>query len=178
MPKKTPTLSPDFQRATASVLASAKEELQAAAKAHRVKIEPDQVVYGSFANITIVLAPIVGIEKYKDTDFEAGAPIHLMIIESTKKGEIPNGTYVVKAQHGLRATSGKAIFTDRTGTVIARRNLIVRTAKQSAVLFPKVYSDSDPQNIPHVTSWHCFPKSPGDYYVDCAGWKPYKVLYY
>jgi hypothetical protein len=178
MPKKTSDLSPDFEKVTANVLATTKKELQAAAKAHRVKIELGQVIYGSFANITIVLAPIAGIEKYKDADFEMGAPIHLVIVKSTKKGEIPNGAYVVKAQHGLRATSGKAIFTDSTGTVVARRNLIVRTAKQSAVLFPEVYSDSDPQNIPHVTSWHCFPKSSGGYYVDCAGWIPYRVLYY
>lgn len=176
MPKKTSDLSPDFEKVTANVMATAKKELQAAAKANGVRINSEQIVYGSFGNTTIVHAPIAGIEKYKDADFRAGAPIQLVIVKSTRKGEIPNGAYVVKAQHQPRAKSGKAIFTDRTGAAVAERNLIIRTVEQSGVLFPEVYSD--PQNIPFVTSWHCFPKAPGHWYVDCAGWQPPRVLYY
>lgn len=176
MPIKKSDFSPDFEKAAANVLAMAKKELQSAAKMHRVKVERDQAVYTTFANITIVHAPIAGIEKYEDSDFAQGAPIQLVIVKSTKKGEIPNGAYVVKAQHRARANSGEAIFTDRTGAVAARRKLIIRTAEQSAVLFPEIYSG--PMNIPMVTSTHVFPKGNGHWYVDCAGWKPYRILYY
>jgi hypothetical protein len=176
MAAKTTQFSRDFEKATVNVEAVAKKELQSAAKAHQVKINADEAVYASFANLTILQAPIAGIEKYEDSDFAAGAPIQLIIIKSARKGEIPNGSYVVKAQHRPRATTGEAIFTDQTGAVAGRRKLLIRTAEQCAVLFPEVYSG--PQNIPAVTSWHCFPKAPGHYYVDCAGWKPYRVLYY
>jgi hypothetical protein len=179
LPKKTSGLSPAFEKAAANVMAAAREELQAAAQAHGVKIKADRMVYASLERTTIVHVPIAGIEKYKDADFAAGAPIQLVIVRSTAKGEIPNGAYVVKAQYRPKAKSGKAIFTDRTGAVIAQRNLIVRTVAQTSVLFPGVYPDDPgPQNIPVVTSTHCFEKSPNDWAVDCAGWIPYRVLYY
>lgn len=179
VPEKTSGLSPNFERATANVLATARAELQAAAKAHGVKIRADRMVYASLEKTTIVHVPLLGIERYKDADFAAGAPIQLVIVRSTVKGEIPNGAYVVKAQYRPRAKSGKALFTDRNGAVVAQRDLLVRTAAQSAVLFPGVYPDNPgPQDIPVITSTHCFEKSPGDWAVDCAGWIPYRVLYY
>jgi hypothetical protein len=177
--RKTSDLSAAFSNAAANALATAREELQTAAKAHGVKIKADRVVYASLEKTTIVHVPLAGIEKYKDADFAAGAPVQLVIVKSTAKGEIPDGAYVVKAQYRPGAKSGKAIFTDRTGAVIAQRNLIVRTVAQSAVLFPGVYPDDPgPQNIPVITSTHCFEKSPGDWAVDCAGWIPYRVFYY
>jgi hypothetical protein len=176
MPNKISNLSPAFAKATASALAIAKKELQAAAKVHRVKINVDRVIYGSFTNTTIVVAPLRGIEKYDNADFSAGAPIQLVIVSSTKRTKIPNGAFVVRAQYRPRARSGKALFMDSNGTIAAQRDLIIRTAEESALLFPWVYTG--PQNIPHVTSWHCFEKSPGDWAVDCAGWDPYRVLYY
>lgn len=98
MPKKTSNLSPDFDKATANVLATAKKELQAASKAHGVKIKADQMVYANLEKMIIVHVPIAGIEKYQDADFEAGAPIQLLIIKSTMQGDIPSGSYVVKAR--------------------------------------------------------------------------------
>jgi hypothetical protein len=180
MPKKTSDLSSDFEKATANVLAIAKKELQAAAKVHRVKIETAQVVYASFANMTIASAPIAGIEKYKDADFEAGAPVQMLIVKSTTRGDIPSGSYVVKAQHRPRATSGTAIFADRTGTAVIQRKLIIRTWKQSAVLFPEIYSDPGTQNLPTINSWHIFPNPKGVLVLrfDAAGWFPHRVIYY
>jgi hypothetical protein len=176
MPKKTSDLPPDFKRATADVLSTAKKELQAAAKAHGVKIKPDQMVYAGLEKITIVHAPIAGIEKYKDADFAAGAPIQLVIVKTTTRGGVPSGSYVVKAQYRPRATSGKAIFTAPGGNVVAQQELIIRTRKQSAVLFPDVYTDPGPQEIPVITSTHVWHNN--KWSVDCAGWIPYRVLYY
>lgn len=169
-------LPSDLEKATANVLATARKTLQAAAKAHGVKIKAEQMLYTSVEKITIVHAPIAGIERYTDADFAAGAPIQLMIVKSMTRGDVPSGSYVVKAQYRPQAISGKALFTDRNGTIVARRELIVRTWKQSAVLFPDVYSDPGPQEIPVVTSTHVWHNN--KWSVDCAGWTPYRVLFY
>jgi hypothetical protein len=175
-PKKTPAFSPDFEKAASDVLAANRKELQAAAKAHGVKIKAEQMVCANLEKTMIVHAPIAGIERYKDADFAAGAPIQLVLIKSTTRGEIPGGSYVVKAQYQPRATNGQAIFTDRNSVVVARRELIIRTWKQSAVLFPDVYNDPGPQEIPVITSTHVWHNN--KWSVDCAGWIPYRVLYY
>lgn len=176
MPEKPFELSPDFDKATTNVLVAAKKELQAAAKAHGVRVNADQMMYASLNKVTIVHAPLIGVEKYKDEDFAAGASIQLILVKSTIRGDVPSGSYVVKAQYQLRATSGRAIFIDQTGAVVTQRELIIRTWKQSAVLFPEVYSDPGPQLIPVVTSTHIWHNN--KWAVDCAGWIPYRVLYY
>jgi hypothetical protein len=176
MSKKTSDLSPGFEKSIACVMETAKSELQAAAKAHGVRIRLNEMVYATLAKTTVVHVPIEGIEKYKEADFEVGAPIQLLLVKSATRGDIPSGSYVVKVQHRRRATSGKAFFTDRTGTVVAQRKLIIRTWKESAVLFPDVYSDPGPQLIPNITSTHIWRNN--RWMVDCAGWIPYRVLYY
>jgi hypothetical protein len=174
--KNKPNLSSDFEKAAADVLATTRKELQAAAKAHGVKIRAEQMVCANLEKTMIAHAPIAGIERYTDADFAAGAPIQLVLIKSTTRGEIPSGSYVVKAQYQPRAASGKAIFIDRNGVVVRQRELIVRTWKQSAVLFPDVYTDPGPQLIPVVTSTHVWHNN--KWSVDCAGWIPYRVVYY
>ena len=179
MSTKASGLSPAFDKATTSALAAAKKDLLAAAKTHGVNIKDDQIANASLPETTIVHAPLVGIEKYRDGDFSAGAPIQLVIVKSTKKGEMRNGAYLVKAQYRPRARSGKATFTDSGGAVVAQRDLIVRTAAESAVIFPRVYpNDPGSVDIPVITSTHCFQKPDGTWAVDCAGWIPYRVLYY
>jgi hypothetical protein len=175
MVQKTPGLSRKFDKATSTAVDAAKKELIVSAKAHGVSIKPNQMLYMSLQEMIVVHAPLVEIERYKAADFAAGAPILLMIVKSTAKGVIPDGSYVVKAQHQRRATTGTAIFSDRTGTIVARRDLIVRTRGQAAVLFPDVYSDPGPVEIPVITSGHAWGpfKTP---YVDCAGWQPHRVL--
>lgn len=161
-------LSPSFDQAAANALATAKKELQAASIAHGVRIKAEQMAYVSSQNLTIVQAPILGIEKYGEADFAAGAQIQLVIVKSTMSNGIPNGSYVVKAQYQREATSGKAIFTNRAGAVVAQRDLIVRTLAQMAVLFPTVYPISE---IPNITSTHTFTDSHGVLhgYYDCSG---------
>ena len=176
MPKRTPDLSTDFDQTTAKVLETAKKELQAAAKAHGVRIAANQMAYANLEKLTIAHAPIVGIDKYKDADFEAGAPIQLLLVKTSTRGDVPSGSYVVKVQHRPRATSGKALFTDRSGAVVVQRKLIIRTWQQSAVVFPEVFTDPGPPLIPVITSTHVWHNN--KWAVDCAGWIPYRVLYY
>lgn len=176
MARKKSDLSPEFDKARADALVVAKSELQAAAKAHGVKIRAAQIVLASLPNLTIVHAPLVGIEAYQDADFAAGVPIQLLLIKATKTSDVPSGSYVVTAQHRPRATSGKAIFTDRSGVVVTERKLNIRKWKEWASLFPEVYSGGEPSNIPVITSTHVW--HAGHWAVDCAGWQPPKVFYY
>ncbi|HEY4593420.1 MAG TPA: hypothetical protein VIJ61_13480, partial [Thermoanaerobaculia bacterium] len=78
------------------------------------------------------------------------------------------------------ATSGEALFVDKKGAVVARRPLIIRTPEQSAVLFPGVYPGSSggggPLGIPNITSIHNLGN--GHIFVDCAGWQPFRILYF
>jgi hypothetical protein len=166
---------------TDQALAAIRKEMVAAAKAHRVEIDADRTSYVSGSGLTIVQAPLAGIEGYGDADFEAGAPIHLLIVRSGIRNDVPDGSYVVKAQFGPRAASGRAIFMDRGGAAVAERELLVRTREQAEVLFPRIYPpSSDPQFIPVITSTHqwAYVGNGWKWAVDCAGWDPYRVLYY
>lgn len=107
---------------TAKVPAAAKQELLKAAKAHGVKIKADKIAYVDNQKVTIVRAPIVGVDKYSEADFEKGAPIELMIIKSKTKLEVPDGSYVVKVLYERNATSGKTIFTDSAGAKVAQQD--------------------------------------------------------
>jgi hypothetical protein len=181
MPTKNFDLSLDLEKASTNVLATARKELQAAAKAHGVRVNADQMIYAEFEETMIVHALIAGIEKYKDADYQAGAPIQLLIVKSLTRGDIPNGSYVIKIQYRSRTKDGRAIFTDRKGAVILERKLIVRTWKQSADLFPEVYSDTGIQNLPQINSSHWFnygfPKG-WRLIFDAAGWTPYREIWY
>jgi len=164
-------ISPNFNQASDNALSAAKKELLDAARAHRVSIQVERVVYASDGETTIVHAPIVGIERYKPADFATGTPILLMIVRSTVKLAISNGSYVVRAQYELGATSGRVSFMDRNGSVSAQRDLIVRTWKQSGILFPGVYTEPMPNEIPNITSTHIIIIKNGvkKWYVDCSG---------
>jgi hypothetical protein len=163
-----------------------RKEFVAAASSHQVSIDIDKMLFAGDQNILMAHAPITGMQKYGDKNFAVGAPIQLLIIRSALRYDIPNGSYVVKAQYEPGATSGKAIFLDQNGKVAATRKLYIKSLRESAAYFPDVYG-GEPQDIPVITSWHVF----GGYYfdkqtntwkprylVDCAGWDPYRVLYY
>jgi len=109
------------QNAT-NVPAAAKQELLKAAKKHKVKIKADKTEYMTNQKMTIVRAPIAGIEKYGEADFEAGAPVVFLIIKSTAKLAVPDGSYVVSIQYPRNAKPGKVIFTNAAGAVVARRD--------------------------------------------------------
>jgi hypothetical protein len=180
MAKQISKLSPEFNTATTNAVSITKKEIQAAAKAHKVKIKVDQVLYASIEKTVIVHAPIAGIENYKDSDFAAGVPIQLLIIKSADKTKIPSGSYIVKVQYHPGATSGKVNFTNLNGTVIIDGNLIIRTLQQSDALFPGAYPEPNPKPgpvmIPVVTSTHIYRN--GKWYVDCAGWTPFRIIYF
>lgn len=161
--------STDFDHATDKALSAAQKELLRAARAHRVSIEVDRMVFASDGRTTIVHAPITGLDKYKEADFAAGASILLTIVKSTIRLATPNGSYVVKAQYLPKATSGKITITDRNGTAVAHRDLIVRTSAQSATLFPGVFNTHE--EIPVITSIHImsFINGHAHGYVDCSG---------
>jgi len=111
-----------FQK-PAKVPEAAKQELLKAAKAHRVTIEADYIRYTSNQKMTIVRAPIKGIDKYTGVDFEKGAPIVLMIIKSTVKLALPDGSYAARIRYPRSAKSGMAIFTDAKGKEFAKQDL-------------------------------------------------------
>ena len=175
--------SPNFQEANTNALTAAQKELRDAAAAHKVSIQTDRMAYASDQRTTIVHAPISGIERYGDSDFAAGAPIQLLVIGSSARLGIPSGSYVVKAQYSPGAISGHAIFTDSKGTVVARKDLIVRTRAQAVVLFPGLFpetTDGEPLELPNITSTHVWINTPNGprLAVDCAGWDPYRIIYY
>ena len=115
--------TPKSTQTTSGVPPAARKELLAAATAHKVRIKADKIAYVSNQKMTLVRAPIAGIEKYADADFESSAPVVLMIIKSKVKLAVPDGSYVVKVQYPRQGESGEAIFTGRDGKVVARRDL-------------------------------------------------------
>jgi hypothetical protein len=168
----------DFGHAAAAALTAAQKELRAAAKAHNVDVHIDGLAFACLPTLTLLHAPLAGIERYGDREFAAGAPITLLIVKSTLRSAVRNGSYVVKAQHKPQATSGKVLFLDRAGIAQAERKLFVRPWRESAVLFPDVYTDPppDPDLIPVVTSTHVWRNN--RWVVDCSGWIPYRTIYY
>jgi hypothetical protein len=171
--KSETSTSANFDQAADNALLAAKNELLDAAKAHKVHVQMDRILYASDGKTTIVHAPITGIEKYQSADFAMGAPILLVIVKSTIRLAVPNGSYVARAQYQTGATSGKVTFMNRNGAVSAQRDLIIRTWRQSAILFPSMYTEPMPgDEIPNITSVHFIIwDSHGNphYYFDCSG---------
>lgn len=112
---------PSLAQKSASVPAAAKQEIMNAAKAHGVNIKLDKIEYLSSQQMTIVRAPIEGSEKHKDTDFEKGVPVVLVMIKTAEKFVVPNGSYVVKLQSPPNAVAGRAILTDAMGTIVSQQ---------------------------------------------------------
>lgn len=163
--------STNFSQATDNALAAARKELIDAAKAHGVRIEIERMLCAGDGKTMIVHAPIAGLEKYGTADFAKGAPILLVIVKSSLRLAVPNGSYVVKAEYQPGASTGKATFTNSNGSVSIERELIVRSWEQSGVLFPSVYTRPPPVNIPNITSIEVFVDVLGHYhyYYDCSG---------
>lgn len=153
-----------------------RRELLDAAKAHGVSINAEQIGFGGTPVMTVSHAPLVGIEKYRAGDFAKGAPIMLVIFRSSSKSDVPDGSYVVRVTFRPGARSGTALFIDPSGRSVARRRLGVYTRAQAALLFPEVYDNPEPQFIPNITSTHVWHNN--KWSVDCAGWEPYRVLFY
>ncbi len=183
MQSKKANVSPIFDKFSENVIDLTGKEFRRLAKSHNVKVDIDKMVYASIGKTIVAHVPIVGVEKYKDIDFESGVPIQLLIVKSTIQSDVPSGSYVVKIQHSPRASLGKAFFIDSSGITVAERILRITTWEKSSALFPDVYLNPEPQYIPRVTSLHVFQTwdyatSQYIWHVDCAGWTPHRVVYY
>jgi hypothetical protein len=157
------------------------------AKQHGIAIRENELAFVATRKFTLAHVPVAGIERYNDADFAKGAAIQVVLIQAQPAGEVPNGTYIVKAQFRAGASEGKVSLINATGKVVAQRELIIRTQRQAAVMFPDVYS-GPPADIPVITSTHVWigdqshagssdPKY-GHWGVDCSGWQPYRTLYF
>jgi hypothetical protein len=150
--------------------AAAKAEITAAATAHGVRINAKATAFSIAPKSAIVHAPLAGIAKLSEDDYAAGAEILLLVVSSGVRGDLPNGSYVVKAQIRRGRRTGKALLIDRRGKLVAERELRLRTARESAAEFPEVYGE--PAGIPNITSTHIFfpdPPHPPREFVDCTG---------
>jgi len=166
-------------------LAAATNELVTTARRHRVAIRTEHVSFSTDGSVVVAHVPLEGIERYTDADFAVGAPIQIIYVASPQAINLPEGSYLVKVQFQPGATEGKALFIGDKGTTVQQRTLTISDRVQAASVFPDVYSDS-PAAIPVVTSTHFFvrqPRRPGEppvtrWVVDCAGWKPFRIVYY
>jgi|GEM_PF-6659727 hypothetical protein len=196
MPAQTRTsVAVNLDQAASNTLAAARKALLDAAATHKVTVQAERAVYVSDQGITLIHAPLQGIEKYQDADFTAGVPVMLIIIKSaeiksTEASRALNGSYVVRAQFQPGASSGKATFIDSKGKIARQRELIIKTGGQFPLNELGTYSRQAnpkqdgglpvPAEIPVITSTHCAHPSHPDSscYVDCSGWSPPRTLYF
>jgi|ERR1043165_1234506 hypothetical protein len=175
MAKKPRPLSQTFNRAIANAVAAGKNELDAAATAHGVRIKSTHGICGFTGSAMVMHAPIAGAEKYKDADFASGVPIMLLLVRATKRGDTSDGSYLVTAQFKPGATAGQATFTDSAGNVVAERELLIQKRERMEQLFPGVYDGA--AEIPVITSDHIHLNN--KWWVDCygPGWGPVILLF-
>lgn len=170
--------------ATDRARAAVRAQLRAAAANHRVNVDLEALMYMVTTDGFVAHVPIDGFGRYEDADIEAGAPIHLLLVQSAKPRSLPNGTYVVKGRHTRGARSGIATFIDGAGTEAGRSELSIRSWPEGTEDFPGFQPGGEPQGIARVTSGHWY----YDYglqggvgqrwVVDAAGWIPYRVVWY
>lgn len=155
-------------------LAAERDVLEAAEK-HGVRIRRGEAVYAGNAQVAISAVAIAGSEKFRPGDLLRPTPVHVVVIRSRTVSDVPDGSYVVKFQIRPGATEGSALFTGPDGSVVARRRLLMRTRAQAAAIFPWIYNDTNPVEIPVVTSAHVWHN--GHWAVDSYS-KFYNVTYY
>jgi hypothetical protein len=159
--------------------------LVATARAHNVTVNEARVSFVTNGTVTVAHAPLVGIEKYTDSDFAAGVPLQILYVDAPSPINLPRGAYLVRVQFARGASEGKVSFIDARGKRLTHQ-LLVRTQRQAAVVFPDVYTNPPSADVPVITSTHQWiedPAHPGDpayghWGVDCSGWQPYRTLYY
>ena len=182
---KRPSQTPPPVAQVPPTILSAAKAMAAVARKRGVEIREKELAFVATNVFTIAHVPVAGLERYTDADFAKGVPIQVIVIHARVAGKLPNGTYLVMAQARPGATDGKVSFITADGTVAAQRDLIIRAQKQTAVVFPDVYS-KPPSEIPVITSTHLWlgdqthmgdPKY-GHWGVDCSGWQPFRTLYY
>jgi len=155
--------------------AEAFAQLSAVAAAHNASIPKGLKTYAHFGDSVVAHAPLAGIDAYTEADFAAGVPIMALFVQESG-GRFPSGAYLVKVQFEPGSDTGTAVLLDGTGHVVSK--VIAHSLAPDAIngVFPKTYDPPPPVNIPNITSTHVWHNN--HWAVDCAGWQPYRVIYY
>jgi hypothetical protein len=159
----------------ASVELKVLDQLAAVAAAHGHQIADGLATYAHFGDTVIAHAPLDGIAGYGDADFQAGVLIMAILIAEPSPGRIPNGAYVVQVKLEPGSNVGIATYFDAQGRAAATVAAYSRRPQDIDPIFPGAYDPSSP-GIPNITSTHVWPNH--HWTVDCAGWQPYRVIYY
>lgn len=162
--------------ADTSAETKALEQLSAIAAAHGHSIPDGLATYVHVGDTVLAHAPLDGITGYTDADFAKGVLVMAIVVSDARQGRVPNGAYVVQIKLDPRTGDGTATYFDAQGTPAASVPAHTRTPEQVNAVFAGAYDPPPPSNIPNVTSTHVFHN--GRYMVDCAGWQPYRVIYY
>jgi hypothetical protein len=161
--------------AAGSVELRAFDQLVAVAAAHGHQIIDGGVSYAHVGDTVIAHAPLDGIAGYRDADFQAGVLITAILVAEPRPGRIPNGAYVVQVKLEPGSDVGIATYFDAQGRAAATVPAYSRRPDDINAVFPGAY-DPAARALSSITStlvWH------DDHWaVGCAGWQPYRVIYY
>jgi hypothetical protein len=149
------------------------DEITTSAREQGVEIRSDQVSYASLGQSFLVHAPITGADQHTEEDFAKGVNVGFLFTRSV--GSLPSDFYTVRAIIPLGAAEGEAQFINAAGDVVRTNRLVVRSVDEEEAFNPTPV-DLEPPGIPNITSTHIYKN--GKWYVDCAGWTPYRVIYY
>jgi hypothetical protein len=155
--------------------AEAFAQLYTVAAAHNASIPKGVNTYAHFGKSVIAHAPLAGIGAYTEADFAAGVPIMALFVEEDG-GRFPSGAYIVKVKIEPGSDTGRATLLDAAGHEVASTEAYVRAPDDINAVFPNTYDPPPPVNIPNITSTHVWHNN--RWAVDCAGWQPYRVIYY
>jgi hypothetical protein len=146
------------------------------AKAQGIQMSEGAVTYATLGSSFLVHGPPVGADLHSEEEFAAGVDVTFLYVGGIREDhELPQGFYRVRATLKVGADEGVVQFIDASGRVASASRLFVRSTDAQDVFVPGS-SDPIPDAIPNVTSTHIFRN--GKKYVDCAGWTPYRVIYY
>ncbi len=168
-------ITADASSEGAAVELRAFDQLAAVAAAHGHQIPDGFATYAHFGDTVIAHAPLDGIAGYRDADFRAGVLIMAILIAEPRPGRIPNGAYVVQVKFEPGSAVGVATYFDAQGRAAATVPAYSRHPAEINEVFPGAY-DASPPALPNITSTHVWQDN--HWAVDCAGWQPYRVIYY
>lgn len=160
--------------AAAAVELKAFDQLAAVAAAHGHQILDGHAGYAHVGDAVIAHAALDGIAGYRDADFQAGVLIMAILIAEPHAGRIPNGAYVVQVKLEPGSDAGIATYFDAQGRAAATVPAYSRRPEDIDAVFPNAYLPrTEPAAVTSELVWH------GDRWIaGCAGWQPYRVIYY
>lgn len=150
-------------------------QLSQVAAAHDATIPDGLRSYVHFGTSVVAHAPLDGIGAYTEADFAAGVPLLALFVDEAA-GRFPNGAYVVWVRFKPGSKTGSATLVDADGQQVATVEAYSRSPDDIKAVFPGTYDPPPPSNIPNITSTHVWHNN--HWAVDCAGWQPYRVIYF